>query len=115
MDVASAGNSAAGGKGTSANALLVMQREMKSKLEAPPKAAIIESRKGAGDQKAKQSTSGIDNSDPYSVGGAMEGLREASTAQEDGTIAVCGPSHTNAACQVLPYLQKRQGSLHYLQ
>ena len=47
MDVANARNNAAGGKGTSTNAFLVTQQEMKSKVEAPPKAAIVESQKKA--------------------------------------------------------------------
>jgi hypothetical protein len=80
MDVASAGNSAAGGESTSADASLATQREMKTKPEAPPKAVVAESRKGAGDHKAKQSTSSTNNSDPYLVGGVVEGLREASVA-----------------------------------
>jgi hypothetical protein len=66
------------------------------KLEAPPKVAM--SKKGTGDQKAKQSTSGKDNSDPYLVGVAVEGLREALVVQGDGMIIVSGPSHTKVAC-----------------
>jgi hypothetical protein len=98
MDVASAGNSAAGGKGTSTDASLTTQQEMRTKPEAPPKAVVAEFKKGGGNHKAKQSTSNTDNFDPYSVGGAVEGLQEASIARGDGTINVCGLSHTKAAC-----------------
>jgi hypothetical protein len=54
MDVASAGDSAVGVEGTSANALLAMQRELKMKPKASSKAAIAESKKGARDQKANR-------------------------------------------------------------
>jgi hypothetical protein len=107
MDVASAGNSAAGGKGTSTDASLVTQREMKTKLKAPPKATVAKSIKKARDLKAKQSTFGTDNFDPYLVGGAVEGLREASIARGDGMITVCGLSHTKATCpSTAPSLKK---------
>jgi hypothetical protein len=46
----------------------------------------------------------------------LEGLQEASIAQGNGTIIVFGSSHTQMLhAQVLPYLQRRQGSLHRLQ
>ena len=75
MDVASAGNSAASGEGTSTDASLATQQELKTKLEAPPKAALVKSKKEARNQKAKQSTFGTDNFDPYLVGSAVEGCR----------------------------------------
>jgi hypothetical protein len=98
MDAIGTGDNAAGGEGTTAKESLSTQQEMKTKSEALPKAAVAKSKKGAGDQKAKQSTLGMDNSDPYSVGGAVEGLKEASAAQGDGMIVVCGLTYTKAAC-----------------
>jgi hypothetical protein len=95
MDVASAGNSAAGGKGTSADASLATQQELKTKLEALPKAAVVKSKEGAGDQKAKQSTSGIDNSDPYLVGGLAGGINSTRKWNDNCFWFL---SHTNATC-----------------
>jgi hypothetical protein len=52
------------------------------------------SKKGVGEQKAKQHTCKTQDSDPYLVGGVLEGLQEASTGRGDRTTVVIDSSPT---------------------
>ena len=62
-----------------------------------PKATAVESKRGARECKAKKSTSGTENFDPYLVGGAVEGLWEAATMHGNGATTVGGPSMAKIA------------------
>jgi hypothetical protein len=71
----------------------------KKVIPQPYTSPAMESRRGAWERKANKSISRTENSDPYSVGGIVEGLWEAATTHGDGTATVGGPSVAKGASQ----------------